>query len=186
MRKLWLLAPLILCLYIRSFAHTESYDTVTNKHLLVKTDILFPIGLMVEYKTKEILSYQLAGHYFIRPLWKQDNEDLQLEGSYELHGEFRYYIRNQFIGAYFTYAHLEDNMSMYAPYKQYNYSIGPMYGYQKEWGRFNLEGLIGIGLSKNIHHEGFTKVGLYFFKDDDYYSPFLALRLSIGAGFRIF
>jgi hypothetical protein len=186
MKKASLPALLVFCLSINSYSKTENTDTLTNTHLIVKTDILFPIGLMVEYKTKPATSFQLSGHYSMRPFRKYDYYDFQTQGSYEVLADVRHYFNNHFVGIYIKYAHFEDNVSIYAPFKQVYFSFGLMYGYQKEWGRFNLEGLIGFGISATIEHEGSTKIGLYYFDGKDYYSPFIDARLSICVGYRIF
>lgn len=183
-----ILALLLLAVFVSSnlYAKSDNPDTLATNHLLLKTDILVPVGLLMEYKTRSRFSYQLSGYFLIGPYRKQDYEDIQINGSYMVNATFRYYIRNHFVGLYLQYAHLEDNVSMYAPFKQVYFSFGPHYGYQKEWGKFNLEGNIGLGISKNTEHVGYTKFGLYYFDDDDFYSPFVDLYLSIGIGYRIF
>lgn len=191
--KLFFTSIGIFLLSINSYALTNEADTTRSNQLLVKTSIFYPVALFIsndefrpllslfiEYKTKPALNFGIGGNL---SKGKNENEGIY---NYEIIPEYRYYKRNHFFGGFIKFSDFESNTLSNIPFRQKNIAFGLQYGYQKEWGRFNLEGRLGFGLAYMLEHYGNTKIGLYFFNDDDYYSPFIDLLLDIYIGYRIF
>lgn len=176
------------------FAQAEKADTVKRSHLLVKVDVLLPIaflhskyndgykmGFSLEYKTKTKLGYQLSYNFFIG------------KGSYDgtrghqFIPEGRYYFNNHFVGLYAKLNYFKSSnppTSIYHFMSLQNYgALGALYGYQKEFGRFNIEGRLGLGISKYYGYEGdLRKLGSYFITDDILWDVILA----VNVGWKIF
>ena len=165
-------------------ARTNQKDTIKNNHLLLKTEILFPLiaifdidsnyimyGASVEYKLPTKFGIQLNTY------WHHGDDEYHKYNGYFLMPEGRYYIKNHFLGIYGKYE--------YSERIEYDYETtiiilasGILYGYQLEFGKLNLEGVINVGIAKP-YFQNRKAVG----DEDDLYIDFF---LGIRAGWRIF
>ena len=99
---------IVIALFVSTSSIASKIDTVGQRSLLVKTEILLPIltivqdegiilSLSAEYKTKSKISYQLTGY-----ITQNDNEYSNYK-SYIILPEARYYLKNHFVGLYMKY-----------------------------------------------------------------------------------
>jgi hypothetical protein len=189
-----ILVILISFFWSSTLSAQELPDSLSSKHLIIKTDILFPIAylispentsslitLAVEYKINRKFSLQLSGSFFLKT---ESNDD---SGGYFFVPEGRYFLKHHFVGIY-TKAGLFKHAAYVDPYHAYSkndryLAIGGLYGYQRDIGRFNIEARIGFGIAKEYYKTGPAGNGSFNFTDDD---PYLDAILGINVGYRIF
>lgn len=175
------------------FAQTNNADTLKHHHLLVKTDLLalaqnflpadgsnYNYALSVEFKLKSRFSLQLSCYLYKFP------GDVNRQG-HEIIPEVRYYLKNQFIGMYTSFDHYmnlyDDNVIWSSrPAEERFVAIGALYGYQREFGRFIIEGRLGIGIANSYVNRPIGS-GAYEFAE---FGPYLDAILAINVGWKIF
>ena len=164
--------------------------------MLVKTDLLaltqnflpadpgnYNYTLSVEFKLKSRFSLQLSGNVykFLGDVIRQGHEIIP---------EMRYYLKNQFIGMYTSLDHFmnlfdDDVIRSSLPVEERVVAIGALYGYQREFGRFNFEGRLGIGIAHSyLSHshrlaQSSRNSSLYF---DTVFAPCCTPRKYFGSG----
>ena len=144
-----------------SFAQPTKLNSINHRHLLVKAEVLMTIfglvnpennsikgGISGEFKFNSKFSTQLS--IYLNHL---NEEDFEIKGIL-LVPEVRYYLQNHFVGLYIKYQR-NQNVHEYDaignPIPRINsYAVGPLYGYQHEFGKFNLEGFLNVGIGKGI------------------------------------
>jgi hypothetical protein len=144
-------------------AQPPDADTVKRNHLLVKTEVLLPLltwidtkndpiifGVAGELKFKSRFSAQLSVYYLY-----VKNEDIK-ERGFLFMPEARYYMGHHFLGVYFKFLREQIvNYTMYNKEVPRNfYSSGVLYGYQREFGRFSIEGFLNAGIRKMVYPNG--------------------------------
>ena len=111
MRRLFFQILFIILIGSQSLlARTNEKDTIKNNHLLLKTEILFPLiaifdidsnyimyGASVEYKLPTKFGIQLNTY------WHHGDDEYHKYNGYFLMPEGRYYMKNHFLGIYGKY-----------------------------------------------------------------------------------
>jgi hypothetical protein len=164
--KIYLVFILVFLSLQFAAAKPPEADTVKRGHLLVKCDIFYPIFYLIaedkdesysyggglEYKFKNRFSAQLGAYIF-------QFSDGSLQKGYRIIPEGRYYFKGHFVGAYIKYEQrnyvdgpiYRVSAGRFVEY-EFLWTVGGLYGYQLELGRFNLEGRLGIGAAHNFYH----------------------------------
>jgi len=171
-------------------------DSVKSNHLTIKTDVLFPTAylidpevfakmftLAIEYRASNQVSIQLNASYLYRSELNDDSR------AYLIIPEFRHFFNHHFAGAYLSFGNsLLDRESYPTPkgiayQDNLRFALGVLYGYQREFGRLQLEGRIGFGIAKEYMQFGATGNGAIKLSDED---AFFDAILGINVGYRIF
>jgi hypothetical protein len=178
-------------------SNSSESDTDKKNELFVKFDIFYPIidlfgddneeytyGMAFEYKFKNRISANLSGYLF-----QFDDGSIYKKG-FAIIPEGRYYIKGHFVGAFLKYEQrniVDGPIYLVSTSRMLEYeflwTLGGLYGYQLELGRFNLEGRLGIGVAHNYYHHVESRG---YDKNNSEGSFFPEMVLAINIGYRIF
>ena len=178
-------------------AKSPEADTVKRNHLLVKFDIFYPVAYLFvdddkryayggafEYKFKSRFSSQLSAYVF------QYYDGYLYQNGFNIIPEGRYYFKGHFVGAFIKYEQRSYEGGAFYTNRindwiknEFHWTLGGLYGYQVQFGRFNAEGRLGIGIAHDFfrlewpnNNEKSTKKG----------DLFPEMILAINIGYRIF
>lgn len=192
----YLLIVIVVFFYSFSSKGQPRVDSSRVDHLVIKTDILWPTThflspdnstllytFALEYRISKRFGVQLNGSFYRNP-----ESDYRTSG-YFLYPEVRFFLRNHFVGLYTKAGNYFDELYSYNTPEGIKHpdnlylAIGVLYGYQLDLGRFQIEGRIGVGITKEFDQFGASGNGTIDFSYEDVYWDAI---LGINVGYRIF
>lgn len=195
-RKRYFLMMVVVLFYSISLKGQSHSDSTRTDHLVIKADILWPVAHLLspenstllytfslEYRINKRFGVQLNGSFYRNP--ESDNRS----GGYFIYPEGRLFLKNHFVGLYLKAGNYRDELFAYSTPDGTKYpdnlylAIGVLYGYQLALGRFQLEGRIGFGITKEFEQFGATGNGAIDFSAED---PYWDAILGLNVGYLIF